>query len=68
VSDIDSARMTLRIEQGKGAKDRVALWNMGALIGDLYQGALPVWDNIGWFTLGLLRVRNKSLEGRWLCV
>jgi integrase/recombinase XerD len=39
VSDIDSERMLLRIEQGKGRKDRFAMLSP-RLLGD--------WDRIAW--------------------
>ena len=53
VSDIDSTRMTLRIEQGKGHKDRYAMLSPALL------GCLRNWWRIG-------HAEGKILDGSWL--
>jgi site-specific recombinase XerD len=53
VSDIDSARMVLRVEQGKGAKDRYAM------LSDPLLGLLRAW----WLAA---RDRGVMLPGGWL--
>jgi integrase len=53
VSDIDSERMTLRIEQGKGSKDRYAM------LSPVLLDRLRTW----WKTA---RVQGKMLNGGWL--
>ena len=53
VSDIDSSRMVIRIEQGKGRKDRYAM-----LSGPLLE-ILRAWWRAG-------RERNVMLPGGWL--
>jgi integrase/recombinase XerD len=53
VSDIDSKRMTLRVEQGKGGKDRYAVLSPALL------EALRAWWREG-------RARGKMLDGGWL--
>jgi integrase/recombinase XerD len=53
LSDIDSTRMTLRIEQGKGRKDRYAMLSPVLLerLGDWWRAA---------------RAQGKVLDGGWL--
>ena len=53
VSDIDSTRMTLRIEQGKGRKDRYAM------LCPVLLGHLRAWWRAG-------RAQGRLLEGGWL--
>ena len=53
VSDIDSQRMTLRIEQGKGSKDRYAM------LSPVLLEQLRLW----WRTA---RAQGKMLDGGWL--
>jgi integrase/recombinase XerD len=53
VGDIDSQRMTLRIEQGKGRKDRYAM------LPPLLLERLRTWWRVA-------RVQGKMLEGGWL--
>jgi integrase/recombinase XerD len=53
VSDIDSKRMTLRIEQGKGGKDRYAM------LSPVLLECLRIW----WKTA---RAEGKILKGGWL--
>jgi integrase/recombinase XerD len=53
VGDVDSARMTLRIEQGKGAKDRYAMLSP-VLLTRLRTG----WQ--------VARAQGKMLKGGWL--
>ena len=53
VSDIDSTRMTLRIEQGKGHKDRYAMLSPALL------SCLRNWWRIG-------HAEGKILDGGWL--
>jgi integrase/recombinase XerD len=53
VSDIDSERMTLRIEQGKGSKDRYAM------LSPVLLDSLRTW----WKTA---RAQGKMLNGGWL--
>jgi len=53
VSDIDSQRMTLRIEQGKGSKDRYAM------LSPVLLEQLRLW----WRTA---RSQGKMLDGGWL--
>ena len=53
VGDIDSKRMTLRIEQGKGAKDRYAMLSPVVL------QRLRTWWRVA-------RAQGKMLEGGWL--
>ena len=53
VSDIDSTRMTLRIEQGKGRKDRYAMLCLALL------EHLRAWWRAG-------RAQGKMLDGGWL--
>jgi len=53
VSDIDSGRMVIRIEQGKGRKDRYAMLSEPLL------GLLRAWWRAG-------RERNVMLPGGWL--
>jgi integrase/recombinase XerD len=53
VSDIDSQRMTLRIEQGKGRKDRYAM------LPPLLLERLRTWWRVA-------RAQGKMLEGGWL--
>ena len=53
VGDIDSQRMTLRIEQGKGAKDRYAM------LPPLLLERLRTWWRVA-------RAQGKMLEGGWL--
>ena len=53
VGDIDSERMTLRIEQGKGHKDRYAM------LAPLLLERLRVWWRVA-------RAQSKMLDGGWL--
>jgi integrase len=53
VGDVDSKRMTLRIEQGKGAKDRYAMFSPVML------QRLRTWWRVA-------RAQGKMLEGGWL--
>ena len=53
VGDIDSHRMTLRIEQGKGHKDRYAM------LSPLLLERLRVWWHVA-------RAQGKMLDGGWL--
>jgi integrase/recombinase XerD len=53
VGDIDSKRMTLRIEQGKGAKDRYAM------LSPVLLQRLRTWWRVA-------RTQGKMLEGGWL--
>jgi integrase/recombinase XerD len=53
VGDIDSQRMTLRIEQGKGRKDRYAM------LPPLLLERLRTWWRVA-------RAQGKMLEGGWL--
>ncbi|MFL6718667.1 MAG: tyrosine-type recombinase/integrase [Burkholderiaceae bacterium] len=53
VSDIDSQRMTLRIEQGKGHKDRYAM------LPPVLLERLRVWWRVA-------RAQGKMLDGGWL--
>ena len=53
VGDIDSRRMTLRVEQGKGRKDRYALLSL------LLLERLRTWWRVA-------RAQGKMLDGGWL--
>jgi site-specific recombinase XerD len=53
VGDIDSERMTLRVEQGKGSKDRYAM------LSPVLLERLRVWWKVA-------RAQGKMLEGGWL--
>jgi site-specific recombinase XerD len=53
VGDVDSQRMTLRVEQGKGAKDRYAM------LSPLLLQRLRTWWRVG-------RAQGKILPGGWL--
>ena len=53
VGDVDSQRMTLRIEQGKGRKDRYAM------LSPVLLERLRVWWRVA-------RAQGKMLDGGWL--
>ena len=53
VGDVDGKRMTLRIEQGKGAKDRYAMFSPVLL------QRLRTWWRVA-------KAQGKMLEGGWL--
>jgi integrase/recombinase XerD len=53
IGDIDSQRMTLRVDQGKGLKDRYAM------LSPLLLGRLRVWWRVA-------RAEGKMLDGGWL--
>ena len=53
ISDVDSQRMTLRIQQGKGRKDRYAM------LSPLMLERLRTWYRVA-------RAQGKMLEGGWL--
>jgi integrase/recombinase XerD len=53
VGDVDSTRMTLRIQQGKGGKDRYAMLSPGML------ERLRTWWRVA-------RAQGKMLDGGWL--
>jgi integrase/recombinase XerD len=53
VSDVDSQRMTLRIEQGKGRRDRYAM------LSPVLLERLRVWWRVA-------RAQGKMLDGGWL--
>ena len=61
VGDIDSQRMTLRVEQGKGHKDRYdqrkSLWD--AILSPVLLERLRVWWRVA-------RAQGKMLDGGWL--
>jgi site-specific recombinase XerD len=53
VGDVDSTRMTLRIQQGKGGKDRYAM------LSPVMLGRLRTWWRVA-------RTQGKMLDGGWL--
>jgi len=53
ITDVDSQRMTLRVQEGKGGKDRYAM------LSPLMLGRLRTWYRIA-------RTQGKMLEGGWL--
>jgi len=53
ITDVDSQRMTLRVQEGKGSKDRYAM------LSPLMLGRLRTWYRIA-------RTQGKMLEGGWL--